>query len=496
LDEHDGRFFIVMEYVRGHDLRHLLAASDLLPLEEIVQIIKQVGEALDYAHRHGLIHRDIKPHNILIREDGAVKLTDFGIVRAAKGTRFTTTGNVVGTAAYMSPEQTKGLKLDGRSDLYALGVIAFEMVTGEVPFTGETPVTIGVKHVQEPPPVPSTVAPRATGAIEATLLKALAKDPDDRYQSGEALGKALEAAVIELHQHELAKAYQNAQEHINAGRFSDALAAFQKLQAVAPYYSDVSERIEQTKQLIYESLYTEGANLLTIHRYEQALEILTNLQQKNPEYKDVVKRLEQAREGIELAEKYQEATIHLEKSRALIAPILAKKPDFPDEDGVIRLISDQPLVPKSQILPQRMWTSLLPLIGIAIIITSYMSTTWKWVAELTLREGNLEATYVSVEGPGILFIDDPNILWHTVVWLPLIAAILTIAKIWMDGKQSLAISYAHRTITLLGLISTCFLIPTMENVAGPSMIIIGTLLLSIDAWFPFFIKHLKSKAIR
>ncbi|MEJ2746545.1 MAG: serine/threonine-protein kinase, partial [Anaerolineae bacterium] len=181
LDQANGEFFIAMEYVPSKDLRDLLSTGELMPLDQVVSITRQLGAALDYAHAHGLVHRDVKPGNVLVREDGTVKLTDFGLVHASEGSRLTQTGTTMGTPSYMSPEQTRGTEVDGRADLYALGVMVYEFITGRVPFQGDTPVSTAYMHVHEPPPLPSTINQRAGGAIEAVLLKALAKNPDDRY---------------------------------------------------------------------------------------------------------------------------------------------------------------------------------------------------------------------------------------------------------------------------------------------------------------------------
>ena len=168
LDEDQGQVFIAMEYVQGRDLRQMIKGQ-LLPLEQVVAIIRQVAEALDYAHSRDLVHRDVTPGNILVREDGAVKLADFGIVKAITNTKLTQTGATIGTPAYMSPEQTQGHTVTNQSDIYSLGVVAYEMLTGRVPFSGDTPVSVGVKHVNESPPPPSSISSRARAPVESVV---------------------------------------------------------------------------------------------------------------------------------------------------------------------------------------------------------------------------------------------------------------------------------------------------------------------------------------
>src|SRR5690606_20977134 len=144
--EHDGSHFIVMEYVDGDNLKQLINQQGPLSEYQVVQIAIQIARALQSAHDRGLIHRDIKPHNILITRDGHVKVTDFGIARAASAASFTQTGTVIGSVHYFSPEQAKGEHIDRGTDLYSLGVVMYEMLTGQLPFVGDNPVSVALKH--------------------------------------------------------------------------------------------------------------------------------------------------------------------------------------------------------------------------------------------------------------------------------------------------------------------------------------------------------------
>ena len=182
--EADNTYFIVMELVEGVTLSSLIKESGRLDPQKAASIAADVAASLAFAHKHGVIYRDVKPSNVLLTEDGQVKVTDFGIARAATADGdLTQTGAVMGTATYIPPEQAQGLVVDGRSDVYSLGVVLYEMLVGKVPFSGDSPLAIAYKHVREEPPHPRTLAPEVPEALEAVVLKAMAKDPGLRYQS-------------------------------------------------------------------------------------------------------------------------------------------------------------------------------------------------------------------------------------------------------------------------------------------------------------------------
>ena len=185
----ENTYFIVMEYVAGRTLSQVLREGPMDP-PRAARIAADVAGALDFAHRHGVIHRDVKPGNVLINESGQVKVADFGIARAigaGDAEDLTQTGSVMGTATYFSPEQAQGFGVDPRSDVYSLGVVLYEMLAGRAPFTGDSPVSIAYKHVKEAPEPLRAVNPAVPAGLEAIVMKSLAKQPEDRYQSAEEL---------------------------------------------------------------------------------------------------------------------------------------------------------------------------------------------------------------------------------------------------------------------------------------------------------------------
>jgi len=200
-DNEGDEYFMVMEYIDGPNLKARLndlgRTSSRLSLDEIGAIISAIGGALGYAHRQGMIHRDVKPHNIMFTSDGQALLTDFGIAKIVSGSNVSASGTLSGTPAYMSPEQGRAAVLDPRTDLYSLGVVLYEMLTGRVPFDADTPFAVVIKHINEPLPLPRTLDPTIAPVMERLVFKALAKDPADRFQTADAFVQATQAAIAE-----------------------------------------------------------------------------------------------------------------------------------------------------------------------------------------------------------------------------------------------------------------------------------------------------------
>ena len=198
-DVESGLYFMVMEFVEGPTLKAELkersVKGQIFPLPETTRIITALASAIDYAHSRGMVHRDLKPANVMFTAEGQVVLTDFGIARIVGAKRYTMTGAISGTPAYMSPEQGQGERGDERSDIYSLGVVLYEMVTGQVPFDADTPFAIIMKHINDSLPLPTAVNSDTPEEVERVILKAMSKDPGDRYQKASEMAKGLREAV-------------------------------------------------------------------------------------------------------------------------------------------------------------------------------------------------------------------------------------------------------------------------------------------------------------
>jgi len=189
-------YYIVMEYVKGTTLKKYIKDNKQLSNEEVIKISKQIALALNHAHSNHIVHRDIKPHNILITEDGRVKVTDFGIARAITTSTVTNTGNVIGSVHYFSPEQARGGFVDEKSDIYSLGVTMYEMATGKMPFEGETPITVALKHLKEEVVPPTLLNNEISNGLESVILTAMQKDKNRRYSSALDLYNDLDQALL------------------------------------------------------------------------------------------------------------------------------------------------------------------------------------------------------------------------------------------------------------------------------------------------------------
>src|SRR3954464_4127632 len=197
--EEEGRQYIVFEYIDGENLKELVVRKGRLGVRETLEIAIDVARALAFAHEHGLIHRDVKPQNVLLNGDGRAKVTDFGIARSVDVEHgVTQTGTVLGTSNYIAPEQASGQPVDVHTDVYSLGVVLYELLTGDVPFPGESFVAVAMKHVQEPPPNVLDVRGDVPLRVAAAIDRALEKDPAQRFPTMDAFAAELEACLAEL----------------------------------------------------------------------------------------------------------------------------------------------------------------------------------------------------------------------------------------------------------------------------------------------------------
>ena len=195
--EWGGTYYIAMEYLDGRSLDSIVREEAPLPPDHAIELTEQVLRAARFAHRRGVVHRDLKPHNVIVDEEGRVKVTDFGIAQAG-ASEITQTGSIMGTARYLSPEQAQGLPVSPRSDLYSIGVMLYELLTGTVPFEGESVVAIALRHLSEPPRPPSSLVPSISPSLDAIVLRALAKGPEERFADADEFLAALDGERARL----------------------------------------------------------------------------------------------------------------------------------------------------------------------------------------------------------------------------------------------------------------------------------------------------------
>jgi len=195
IGEVEGMYYYTMEFIIGDELSDLMRRERPLRIDRTVEVVGEICKALDYAHRNKVVHRDIKPNNIIVNDEGITKILDFGIAKALDTSTMTATGLIVGTPQYMSPEQAEGKEIDGRSDIYALGIMFYEMITGKLPFKGDTPIQTLYKHVHEHPKPPRDFNRNIPESVQSVVLRAIEKDPERRYDTGKEMLEELQTVM-------------------------------------------------------------------------------------------------------------------------------------------------------------------------------------------------------------------------------------------------------------------------------------------------------------
>ena len=305
LGDEDGMPFIVMEYVDGDPLDKIIASGRQMHLADKLSIIEQVCAALGYAHQRGVIHRDIKPANVIVQPDGHAKIVDFGIARVqtSKETGLTRTGNVIGTVHYIAPERLKGQPFDGRSDIFATGVMLYLLLAGQLPFTGED-MTVLQKLVNEPAPPLKTYLANYPPALDDILDRALAKDPAQRYATAEEFAADLHALGEQLKKGQISELFDDAERLATEQQFGRAREVLLQLVRIDPQHTGARQllgvvqqnmarlqRAEQVKQLV-----AEADEALASSRYAEAFNALDQAIKLDPENVELVRRLEAVRQ--------------------------------------------------------------------------------------------------------------------------------------------------------------------------------------------------------
>jgi serine/threonine-protein kinase len=250
---------MVMEYVPNGDLKQWAKNHAPLTVRAAVDLLQPIADALDYAHSQGLVHRDVKPSNLLLTARDTLKLSDFGLVKAARAGGGTATTALIGTPTYMSPEQAQSQPVDGKADQYSLGVVMYELLTGKPPFVGETPVAISLLHATKMPTPPSQARAEVPPEVDDVLLKALAKKPDQRYATCAEFLKALRLSVGASEARRFKDLLTEAQQLTARNNFEEARARLSEAGALSPNRPEVAAAVEDvTQRETWFNWYTEG----------------------------------------------------------------------------------------------------------------------------------------------------------------------------------------------------------------------------------------------
>jgi serine/threonine protein kinase len=326
--------YLVMEYIEGKDLKEMLNIRGRLPYQEALSIVSQVVQALRRANERGIVHRDIKPQNLMITTDGVVKVLDFGIARIRALPSLTQSG-FVGSPYYIAPEQAMGENVDIRSDIYSLGVVAYEMLTNSLPFDATSPWSIISQHIASAPPTAPLEEAGLPTAVIQLVLKALSKRPEDRFQSPEELLEVIRSAMADeempevrppmspqagkVHELLLSSLYDRAQEAVTSGQWTQAVNLYTQILKYTPDYRDVSAQLaESGRQKRLKALYSAAEQAIAAKRWQEAVDELGEIVELEPDYKQATGLLEQASATLKkqqreerLASLYQQGLRHL-----------------------------------------------------------------------------------------------------------------------------------------------------------------------------------------
>ena len=326
--------YLVMEYIEGKDLKEILKLGGRLSYQEALSIVSQVTQALRRANERGIVHRDIKPQNLMITTDGTVKVLDFGIARVRALPSLTQSG-FVGSPYYISPEQAMGENVDIRSDIYSLGVVTYEMLTNSLPFDANSPWSIISQHIASAPPTALLDQFDVPGIVTQLILKALSKRPEDRFQSPEELLEAVQSVMVgeelltvrlppspqanKVHQLLLSSLYNRAREAAEACQWTQAVNLYAQILKYAPNYRDVSTQLAQAgRQKRLEALYSAAEQAIAAKRWQEAIDELSEIIEQEPDYeqaqdllKQVITSLKKQQQEERLAALYQQGLRYL-----------------------------------------------------------------------------------------------------------------------------------------------------------------------------------------
>ena len=327
-------YYLVMEYIEGKDLGEILNIREQLPYQEALSICSQVAQALRRANERGIVHRDIKPQNLMITTDGTVKVLDFGIARVRALPSLTESG-FVGSPYYISPEQAMGENVDIRSDIYSLGVVLYEMLANSLPFDASSPWSIISQHIASAPSVIPLDKANVPPAVKNLVMRALSKRPEDRFQSPEELLEAIQLAMADqelptvrppqspkagkVHELLLNSLYNRAREATDAGQWTQAVNLYTQILKYAHDYRDVSEQLaEAGQQKRLRALYAAAEQAIAARRWQEAIDELGEIVGQEPDYRQAASLLAQVKEALEKQKKeerlvalYQQGLRHL-----------------------------------------------------------------------------------------------------------------------------------------------------------------------------------------